>query len=60
MKDYIEAGIFALITGVFLGLLWALLVSVAWLVVCKFLRRQELDSDYEHVNHVRHGKTYRS
>lgn len=60
MKDYIEAGIFAVITGVFLGLLWALTVFVFWISACRYLRTRELDSDYEHVNHVRHGKTYKS
>lgn len=58
MKDYIEAGIMAVITGVFLGLFGAALVATAWILVCRYLRTRELDSDYEHVNHPRHGKTY--
>lgn len=57
-KDLLEAALFATITTLFLGLLWALLVFGAWLIVCKFLRRQELDSDYEHISHSRHRDLY--
>lgn len=60
MKDYIEAGILAMIAGVFLDLFGAVVIFTAWILACRYLRMRELDSDYEHVNHPRHGKTYRS
>lgn len=59
-KDILESTIFAIITALFLGLLWAALIFAAWFLVCKILRSKELDSDYEHVNHDRHGNAYRS
>jgi len=60
IKDLLEATAFALITNLFLGLLGAALVFAVWIAVCRYLRRQELDSDFEHINHNRHGKTYQN
>lgn len=57
-KDILESTVFALITAVFLGLIWAALVFAAWFLMCKVLRTKELDSDYEHVNHPRHRGLY--
>jgi len=59
-KDLLEATVFALITALFLGLLWAALIFLAWIGACRYLRTRELDSDYEHINHSRHGKTYQN
>lgn len=57
-KDILESTVFAVITALFLGLLWAALVFAAWILVCKILRTKELDSDYEHINHTRHRGLY--
>lgn len=59
-QDWLESAIFSLITALFLGMLWAAVVGFSWLIITKLLRRRELDSDYEHINHNRHGKAYRS
>ena len=59
-QDWLESVIMSAIAAVFWGLLWAALVGFSWLIIAKYLRRRELDSDYEHVNHDRHGKAYRS
>jgi hypothetical protein len=57
-KDILESTVFAVITALFLGLLWAALVFTVWILVCKTLRTKELDSDYEHTNHPRHRGLY--
>lgn len=57
-KDILESTVFAIITALFLGLLWAALVFTVWILVCKILRTKELDSDYEHINHTRHRGLY--
>lgn len=57
-KDILESTVFAVITALFLGLLWAALVFTVWILVCKILRTKELDSDYEHINHTRHRGLY--
>ena len=59
-QDWLESVIIGLLAGLFWGLLWAALLGFSWLIIAKYLRRRELDSDYEHVNHDRHGKAYRS
>jgi hypothetical protein len=57
-KDILESSVFATITALFLGLLWAALVFAAWMIACKILRNRELDSDYEHISHTRHRGLY--
>jgi hypothetical protein len=59
-QDWLESVIIGLLAGLLGGLLWAALLGFSWLIIAKYLRRRELDSDYEHVNHNRHGKAYRS
>lgn len=58
-QDWIETLILAGITLVFFGAIWAAFVGLCWITACRYLRRMGLDSDWEHVNHTRHGAQYK-
>ena len=55
-QDWLEAVIFAGVAPLLAGPLVGVLILAAWLLAARYLRGQELDSDYEHVNHKRHGQ----
>lgn len=59
-KDILESALLALITVFLLGPVAAIMVAVAWFYTCRYLRRRQLDTDYEHINHPRHRDLYKS
>jgi len=57
-QDLIEAALLAVITAVFLGPLWSLVIGAGWILAARRLRSRGLDSDWEHTGHRRHKGRY--